>query len=273
MNRKYKLLSLLAIALLLLSRPSVSAIEMKPIEFWDDSEPLSEINVDHTALQEILQAYVISDHPSGISRFDYDRVLDDDKAKLQAYLDYLQLLEPRQLSEAEAKAYWVNLYNAATLNMVIDAYSNGRVTKVQARGLPTRRWRRTIVTVALQDMSLDDILNGVIRPLYRDPRMHFALFFCTLGGPDMPTEVLNGENNNELLDKFQEKYLMQSRAVRLEDGELVLSEIFQNYDTDFADSESALIRYLQQYVPEPVSEAMNGVYDIRFDYDWALNQP
>lgn len=273
LNKKRGFLGLLMLSFLMLSKPAVSAIEMKLIDFWNDSEPLGVIDVDHTPLQEILQTYVLPDHPSGISRFDYDRVSQEDKEKLQSYLDYLQLLEPRQLNKEEAKAYWVNLYNAATLHMVIDAYTDGRVTRVRARGLPARRWRRDIVKVAMQDMSLDDILNGVIRPLYRDPRTHFALFFCTLGGPDMPTDVLNGENNNELLDTFQEKYLMQSRAVRLDSGELVLSEMFQSYDTDFADSQSSLISYLQQHVPEPVSEAMNGVFDIRFDYDWTLNQP
>lgn len=271
--KKCRLFSLLVIVLMLFSKQATSAIEMELIDFWNDSEPLGVINVDHAPLQEILQTYVVSDHPSGIARFDYESVSEADVEKLENYLDYLQLLEPRQLNKEEAKAFWVNLYNAATLNMVIDAYNSGRVTRVRSRGLPTRRWRRDIVRVALQDMSLDDILNGVIRPIYRDPRIHYALFFCTLGGPDMPTEVLSGENNEELLNKFEKDYLMHSRAVRLDGSELVLSEMFQNYDTDFAETPSALINYLSQHVPEPVGQAMSQVTDIRFEYDWTLNQP
>ena len=273
-GKKYKSVGLLVLVLgALMSGQALAAIEMKLIEFWNDSEPLGVINVDHAPFEEILQKYVDQGHPSGVSRFNYDGVTDDDAAKLQAYVDYLQLLEPRQLNEPEAKAYWINLYNSATLNMVVDAYKNGRVTKVQARGLPARRWRRDIITIAQQDLSLNDILNGVIRPMYRDPRTHFALFFCTLGGPDMPTEVLNGDNNDELLDKFQADYLAQSRAVRIEEGELVLSEMFKDYDTDFADDFPSLISYLQQNVPEPVANAISGVTEVRFEYDWTLNQP
>ncbi len=255
------------------SSSAAAATEMKLIRFWDDSEPSSIIDVDHAPLQEILQKYIVADHPSGISRFNYALVSESDTAKLQQYLEYLQLLEPRQLNEAEAKAYWVNLYNAATLNMVIEAYASGRVNKVKARGLSARRWRRDIVTIAQQDMSLDDILHGVIRPLYKDPRMHYAVFFCTLGGPDMPVEVMNGENNETLLNQFEVAYLNQGRAVRLENGELVLSEMFKTYDTDFASDQYGLVSYLKQHVAPPLADVLDTVSDVRFEYDWTVNAP
>ncbi len=269
---KNTLISLLVLTALMCSQ-SFAAIEMRMIEFWNDAESASQINVDHSPLQQILQKYVAPDHPSGISRFNYNAVSDSDLFKLQQYLDYLQLLEPRQLRSAEAKAYWVNLYNAATLNMVIQANRDRNVSKVRARGLPARLWRRDIVKVVQQDLSLDDILHGIIRPIYQDHRVHYALFFCTIGGPDMPTEVLDGENNDELLSKLETQYLQQSRAVRLENGELVLSEMFESFDTDFASNRFTLINYFKQHVPEPVAEAISSAVDIRYDYDWMLNAP
>lgn len=256
------------------SSVAMAAIEARLIKFWDDSEESSLINLDHTPYQEILQKYVLPNGANGIARFDYERVSEQDLAKLQNYLKYLQFMEPRQLSSAEAKAYWINLYNAATLNMVINAYFDKGISKVMGRGLPARRWRRDIVTVSQQDMSLEDILNGVIRPLYKDPRVHYALFYGALGGPDISTDVLDGDNNNELLNQFEANYLKHSRAVRVESGELILSEMFKNFDTDFAPNKSELLTYLKERVPEDVAQSMNNISsDITYEYDLTLNAP
>ncbi len=248
-----------------------AAIEKKLIPFWDDHEAASLIDLDHSAFEQILQKYVVSDHPSGIARFDYDSVSDADFSKLSDYLDYLQLMEPRQLSLAEAKAYWLNLHNAATLHMVIETYMDGSVTKVKARGLSARKWRRNIITIAEQKLSLDDILNGVIRPMYNDRRIHYAVFFCTLGGPDMPTTVFNGENNEELLDRFEAEFLSKSRALRIDSGELVVSQMFEDYDTDFATDKFNLISYFKEKAPEPLAETLSPALKVSFEYDWSLN--
>lgn len=251
-----------------------AAVPMKPIDFWNDSEPTSLIDLDHSAFEDILKKYVSTDHPSGIARFNYRAVTQADNAKLSEYLTYLQFMEPRQLSEPEAKAFWLNLYNAATLNLILQAFIDNRnVSKIMARGLPARRWRQDIVTVAQQDMSLEDILNGVIRPLYKDPRVHYAVFFCTLGGPDIPTQVLKGDNNEELLNALEANYLQQSRAIRVVGNTLVLSEMFQNYDTDFAPSERALLEYLKERAPDDVASLIDGTSAIRYEYDTTVNAP
>ncbi len=253
-----------------------ATVEMELNSFWDDREPQSLINVDNTAFREILERYVATDHPSGIARFNYEAFSVSDKAKLEQYLEYLQFLEPRQLNDPEAKAYWINLYNAATLNLMIEEYQDGDTDGfrvIRSDRIASRPWRRNIITIAQQKLSLEDILNTVIRPMYKDPRVHFALFFCSLGGPNMPTEVFEGENNEELLNKFESEYLSQSRAVRMDQGQLVLSEIFSNFDTDFAPSQSGMIAYLRERVPAPVAEAMNSATSIRYEYDWGLNAP
>ena len=265
---------LIILVVLTVSGRAAAAVPMNQIDFWNDSEPSSLIDLDHSAFEDILKKYVATDHPSDISRFNYTAVTQADFAKLNEYLTYLQFMEPRQLTEAEAKAFWINLYNAATLKMVLEAFiDNGSVSKIKARGLPARRWRRDIVTIAQQDMSLEDIMNGVIRPMYKDPRVHYALFFCALGGPDMPTEVFKGDNNEELLSALETNYLQESRAVRVEGDQLVLSEIFKEYDTDFAQSQGALLEYLKSKVSEEVAGLIDTASKVRYEYDTTVNTP
>ncbi len=274
LSLKAKIAHCLVCAVCLVSSAVVSAaVETRQIEFWNDFEPSSLIDLDHSPFSEILNKYVISDHPSGIARFNYEAVTEADYAKLERYLDFLQIMEPRQLTQAEAKAYWINLYNAATLRFVVKAVANGRASKIRARGLPARRWRQKIITISEQRLSLEDIMHGVIRPMYNDRRVHYALFFCTLGGADMPKEAFDGDNNEALLTSLETSFLQHSRAVRIEGDSLMLSEIFKQYDTDFATNRRDLIEYLKQRVPDPVAQAMSGVNRIRYDYDETVNAP
>lgn len=116
-------------------------------------------------------------------------------------------------------------------------------------------------------------MHGVIRPMYKDPRVHYALFFCTLGGPDMPTEVFKGDNNEELLSALETNYLQENRAVRVEGDQLVLSEIFKEYDTDFAGSQRELLDYLKGKVPEEVAGLIDTATKVRYEYDTTVNAP
>ncbi len=255
---------------------TMAAVPMKLIKFWNDVEPESLINVAHSAFKEVLTAYISDQHPSGIARFNFNAVSASDRTKLESYLDYLQLLEPRQLNEGQAKAYWVNIYNAATLKMMLDAYEDDRVSSIRdARTgvFSARPWKRKLVTISQQKMSLDDIHNGVLRPMYKDHRIHFALFFFSLGGPDVSATILEGENNEEVLNALEKNYMSHYRAARLNGSELVLSGLFETYDTDFADDFDSLLQYIAQHVPEEISAAFPNISDTRYEYDWGINTP
>ena len=270
---KKSIVRVMLTALCSVSLGAYGATQMNLIEFWNDHEPASLIDLDHSRFEEFLEKYVIDDHPSGIARFDYLAVSQSDFDKLESYLSDMQFMEPRQLTEAEAKAFWINLYNAATLHMVIEEFVDGNPTRIQARGVPIRRWRRDIITISEQRMSLEDILHGVIRPLYQDPRVHYALIFCMYGSPDMPTTVFKGDNNDALLEELEAKFLSKSRAVKIEGDQLVLSSIFKDYDTDFAPSQSQFLAYLRERVPEEVAQSMNGVTKVRYEFDDTVNIP
>lgn len=270
-NVRKSMICVLLAAVCCVSVGARAATEMNLIKFWDDREPSSLIDLDHSRFEEFLQKYVVNNHPSGIARFDYLSVSQADFDKLEGYLTDMQFMEPRQLTEAEAKAFWINLYNAATLHMVIQEFVNGNPSRIKARGVPVRRWRQNIITIAEQRLSLEDILHGVIRPLYRDPRVHYALMFCVLGSPDMSTTVFKGDNNEALLEELETKFLQQPRALRIEGDQLVLSSIFEDYDTDFAPSQTEFLTYLRENVTEEIASRMSGLTKVRYEFDTDVN--
>lgn len=246
------------------------------IEFWDDFEEESGIQVKHAPWQEILDAYLNDQHPSGISRFDYDGVSDSDLEKLREYLSYLQRLDPRQFNKAEAKAYWINLYNAAVVELLVDASKSDTVNSIRelrSGVFAAGPWRRKIFNVTLQDMTLDDIQHGVIRPIWRDHRTHYVLTKGSLGGANMPKTAFNKDNTEALLAAAEEEYLSHPRAVRLNAGDLILSSVFEWYAADFAADNALFLEYLRNNAPANVASPLNAIDETRFEYDWDLNKP
>jgi len=200
-----------------------AAPKAEMIEFWNDYEPDSGLKMNHSAWDKILKKYVVTNHPSGVNRFRYDDVSDEDKAAIQAYLDYLQSRDPRQLNHDRKKAYWMNFYNAGIISIVLNEKPENTI-----RGVG-RLWKKKRFVVTRQEMSLDDIEHGVIRPFYNDPRVHFGFTPATIGSGDILPMAFTGENVEELLDLNTRNFFNKSDRGMLIDGMSVLfiSELIQ----------------------------------------------
>lgn len=263
------------LALSLAYTPTVSAApKAELIEFWDDSEALSIMQVDHSDWQDILTAYVDDQHPSGVNRFDYASVTPRDAAKLKSYLSYLQKMEPRQLNSEEAKAFWINLYNAILVDKIVDAYESGSrraINRLMNGGVESRALKRVSAELLMQEISLNDIQHGILRPIWKDPRVHFALSNGALSGANIQKTAFTGSNNEELLEKAKAEFMQHPRAVRVEGNSLVLNSVFEWYAADFGDSKSAVLAYISENTSDAMRQAMDGLSRISFDYNWDLN--
>jgi len=262
--------------MLLFSGNAFSAPKSKLIEFWNDHEANSRIDVNHDDWQSILSEYVEDQHPSGISRFNYEAVTAADALKLKAYIDYLELLEPRQLNLAEAQAYWINLYNALLLDKVVDTYQEGStraVNRLLKGRLRSTNWGRNITKVALQNLSLDDIEHGILRPMWNDPRIHFVITSGALSGANIIKTAFNGDNNEELLEQSKLDFFSHQKSAYVDGKRIVLNSMFNWYRDDFATDKDSLLRYIRTNVSEEVRKSMEGLSRIRYEYVWALNAP
>jgi len=263
---------------LLLSQAHAQApTAAQSIKFWNDSEPESVINVNHEPWQALLTKYVNDTDPSGINRFNYAAVTSVDLQRLVDYLDYLQKLEPRQLNPAEQLAYWVNLYNAKIAQLVVQTFDENdpvsSIRQLRSGVFTPGPWKREALKIVFQDLSLDDIEHGILRPNFQDFRIHYVLNSASLGCPNLLKTALNGENNEILLEKAEQDYLNHERAVKIEDGDLVLSAMFDWYSGDFAENKQALLDYLKGKVSPELASAITTNVTTRFDYDWSLNSP
>lgn len=266
----------LAACLMLVSQSVFAAPAAKSIEFWNDSEPKSVMKVKHTVWQSILDRYLDDKHPSGVNRFNYGQVSDVDLTRLRDYLEYLQSLEPRQLNMAEQKAYWINLYNAKTVELVTRRMKSDDIDSVREirSGIFTPGpWQRKWLKISTKELSLDDIEHGILRPHFDDKRIHYALNCASIGCPNLLKTAYTASNTDALMQKAEQEFLTHPRAVRIDNGDLVLSRLFDWYGIDFAESSEGLLAYLSAFLDEDTRNGLENRDDVRFEYDWALNRP
>ena len=133
----------------------------------------------HAPWTQLLGAYVV-EAPDGVNRFDYARLkaTSADVAALDAYVEALEGTAVSALSRDEQFAFWANLYNAVTIQVILERYPVDSIRQIPSRGFPLDPrnrigpWRTKRVTVEGERLSLDDIEHGIMRPTFQDPRVH-----------------------------------------------------------------------------------------------------
>jgi hypothetical protein len=245
------------------------------IPFWDDREPDSGLVVNHAPWQSLLSKYLDDQHASGINRFDYASVARGDLRLLDEYLDYLQSLDPRQLNALEQKAYWINLYNCVTVKFVLVENRNNlrSIRQIRSGFLTPGPWQREALQINFQQLSLDDIQHGILRPIWQDNRVHYALSSASLGSPNLLKTAFTGANVESLLEKATSDFVAHPRAVQISNGRLVLSEIYDLYAGDFGTNFRTLKEHIKKYALPEMSARLDIFNRAQYAHDWDLNRP
>ena len=128
--------------------------------------------VDHGLYAELLQTYV---HRGVVDYAGFQR----EEARLDAYLDRLAETDTGALSRDEQLAVYINAYNAWTLKLILSAWPEIDSIK-DLGGLFTSPWEKKLVRLDGMVMTLDHLEHEIIRPRFRDPRIHFAVSYTHL---------------------------------------------------------------------------------------------
>lgn len=243
-------------------------------DFWTVHDPASVINVDHAAWDQLLRHYVRPGR-DGINRVAYDNVTASDREVLDGYIDALAGVPVRSLSQAEQLPFWVNLYNALTVRVVLEHYPVDSIRDIDispgffAHG----PWGKKLVTVEGVKVSLDDIEHRILRPIWRDPRIHYAVNCASAGCPNLQAHAMSAENAEAFLNDAAVAFINHPRGSRIEGGKLFVSSIYDWFEVDFGGSDSAVIAHLKEYAQGGLADALTGISRITdHSYDWRLNK-
>lgn len=238
------------------------------------SNESNEKSIDHSKWQEVLDAFV-QEHESEINRFDYAALKEDDEAheSLIAYVLQLSDVDPRTYSKSEQLAYWINFYNALVIYVVNSRFPVKSIQEIKLAGPDTSLLDLKVASVSDQSLSLNDIRNEILRPIWKDNRVHFVLNSASLGCPNLSKEAFTSENVYKLLDSGTKAYLNHTRGVLIKEGKLTISSIFEWYMEDFGQDKDEVITYLKHHVQPDVSKKLGELSEFETIYDWKINSP
>jgi len=254
-------------------RPAAGAPQAELWPRWQAHDPQSRATIDHAAWARFLERHLV-EGDDGINRVTYAAVGARDRALLQRYLAHLAAVPISDFNRDQQMAYWINLYNALTVEVVLAHYPVASIREIDiSPGLfSDGPWGAELITIEGEALSLDDIEHRILRPIWRDPRIHYAVNCAALGCPELRFEPYQGAIIDRQLDAAAGDYVNHPRGVTIEDGELVVSSIYVWFQDDFGASEAAVIEHLRRHAGAGLAaelERFASIDDHR--YDWSLN--
>jgi hypothetical protein len=267
-------LSWLVIFALILAMPA-HADELTAV--FGRSSTGSTMTIDHRPFGVLLQRYAKLGR-DGIVRVDYTKFQQKDRSSLKAYIAKISATDVAALDRPEQFALWANLYNAKTLDIVLDHYPVSTIKDVSLGGgllaaFSGGPWKAKVVTVGGVSLSLDDIEHGILRPIFQDVRVHYAVNCASFGCPNLPLEPFTGAALEKQLELAARGYVNHPRAASLIDNRLVVSSIYRWYKSDFGNSDRAIIEHLKRYAEPDLARRLGNRSEIDDDrYDWSLNE-
>lgn len=240
---------------------------------WEAHDPSSSQTVDHSAFDAFLDEYLVTDHPSGVNRVDYAGVSDTDHRALQRYVDGLQDVQVSALNRDEQLAYWLNLYNAATVDLILDNYPVDSIRDLGEGVFSNGPWDDDLLVVEGEDLTLNDVEHRIIRPIWQDERIHYVVNCASIGCPDLQPVALTADNWEGVFEDAAIQYITHPRGVRFDRGRLVLSSIYDWYVADFGGDLAGVKDHVSNYLDAETAKRLLA-HDgrVRYEYDWSLNE-
>ncbi|MEL7296038.1 MAG: DUF547 domain-containing protein [Pseudomonadota bacterium] len=236
-------------------------------ERWP-ADPTSDVRIDHSEWQRFLNRYLVPAY-ADLNRVDYASVKAGGQVELGSYLDSMTAVDIGRYNRGEQMAYWINVYNALTIDVIADAYPLDSILDLNGGRGP---WDTPLFQSGSLRLSLNDIEHRILRGHWNEPRIHFAVNCASVGCPDVQPIAFTGDNLDAQLTLAAQSFAATPRAVAFQDDALQLSSLFDWYQNDFASSERELLAYLARFAGPQTAVRLRSWSDkVRYDYDWRLN--
>lgn len=222
----------------------------------------------HASLQKVLSAY------SSGGKVNY-AALKAAPADLDAYLKDVAGASVSAMSASEKKAFYINAYNALTIDLIADNWPVSSITGLDGGKV----WDTRKFTVAGQSMTLNDIENKQLRTL-NDPRIHAAINCASLGCPPLSSKVFLASTLESQLDSQAKAWAAKATV---SGATVTVNKIFDWYGDDFTKvygaaykdlpgldgKAEAAVNFLTKYGRADLGAVTSVVFG---EYSWAVNE-
>ena len=234
-------------------------VMLQPVFFLGSAEDYHVYNansITHESWNELLQQYVDQE-----GNVDY-KGLKNEEGSLDEYLNLLANNAPAiSANRNEKLVYYINLYNAATVKLILDHYPVKSIKDIKSP------WDKKWVIVGDEKLSLGAIEHKILRKL-DEPRIHFAINCASYSCPKLSNRAYTITNLEDQLEAATRDFVNDPKRNKISADNAEISEIFKWYKSDFTENGS-LTAYINQYANEPIGPNTKLKY---IKYDWSLNE-
>lgn len=221
----------------------------------EDEGPLTLQKVDYSTWDKLLKKYV--DDQGNVDYKNFRKEI----GLLNSYLEQQTKNPVSEYDTKESKlVYYINLYNAATVKLILDNYPLGSIKDLKGP------WNRQVVTIRNKQLSLGDIEHNILRKM-DEPRIHFAINCASYSCPKLLNEAFTVEKLEDLLEKSARTFVNDPKRNIITKEKAMLSQIFKWYKKDFTNKVS-LTDYINQYSTIKITKETSIEF---INYDWRLN--
>lgn len=265
-----RLFWIFALGLVSLTVHAQSTSKAEPWARWKAHDADSTATIDNSAYDAFLKKYVVvhDDGPNGVR---YADVSDTDRNKLEQYIKRLEKTDIDHYNRRVQRAYWLNLYNAETIDQVLENYP---IDSIRDAGgmLQQGPWHKQVLEVEGEQLSLNDIARRILRPLWHDGLSLYGVSCGALSCPSLRQTAYTGSNVSDALYENAEDYVNSPEGAHFDDDHLTVSKMYDWFADDFGGDTHGIINHIRRYATPSLSLHLEATHQIDdYAFDWSLN--
>lgn len=259
--------------ILVMTLSSASSLRADLWDQWQAHDETSMKQVDHSAWETLLLNFIRPGN-DGVHRIAYGRMKTGGREALDDYLEGLSKIQITSYRRDEQMAFWINLYNALTVDLVLDHYPIPSLRKLEKQSTDhdLGPWDRKLMTVEDISLSLNDIETRILAPVWKDYRVHYALSCGAISCPNLQPIPYSGAMLEKQLSEVAIAYINDTRSIIIKGDKLHVSSLYRWNISDFGGSDRGIIHHLMAYAKPDLAMSLQKFDRIHGDsFDWRLN--
>ncbi|WNH13471.1 DUF547 domain-containing protein [Thalassobellus suaedae] len=226
----------------------------KPVKF---NQALTKRFIEtHQLWDDLLRKHVTN---SGLVNY---LTFKEDRKSLTTYITLLsQKLPDDNWPKEDKLAYWINAYNAMTIDLILRNYPVNSIKDIKDP------WKQRLWKLGHKWYNLEDIEHQILRKM-NEPRIHFAIVCASYSCPKLLNKAYTASKLELQLTNATRDFLIDKNRNNITANNLELSKIFQWFSKDFK-QDGSLIDFLNKYSTIKISNKAKMSFN---DYNWSLNE-
>ncbi|WP_298487542.1 DUF547 domain-containing protein [uncultured Maribacter sp.] len=212
--------------------------------------------IDHSSWDTLLKTHVDAN-----GNVDYEGFFKD-TITLSNYISELGSNPTSNTANKNEKlAYYINLYNAATVQLILDNYPTKSIKNI------VKPWDKQWIKVGNKTLSLGDIEHKILRKM-EEPRIHFAINCASFSCPILKNEAFIASKMEAQLEQATKDFINDPKRNILSISKIEISQIFKWFKKDFT-TKGTIVDFIKPYTTTNLSKKTSVKY---LDYNWSLNE-